>query len=410
MYERHIEERVWAALKDTPVVFVNGARQTGKTTLVKRIAGALPESTYQTFDDAAVLASAAHDPAGFIRSFSGTAIIDEVQKVPALFPAIKAEVDQNRKPGRFLLTGSADILLLPRISESLAGRMEIVTLWPLSQGELAGSRESFIDKLFGSGRFRSSRILPEKSPLIRRILLGGFPEVLTRKDEQRRRAWYGSYLSTILQRDVRDLSHIEGLTDMPRLLSLLAARIGGLHNAAEISRAAGLAHNTLKRYLTLLETTFLIKRLSPWHANLGKRLVKSPKLYLSDSGLASYLNGLEREDSLNASQLKGPLCENFVFSELLKQSSWSNMPLSLWYFRTAVGKEIDFILEDSRGRLSGIEVKASATIGPEDFSALKEWAGDVKSRFMCGIVLYWGDNALPFGNGFWALPLQLLWQ
>jgi hypothetical protein len=197
---------------------------------------------------------------------------------------------------------------------------------------------------------------------------------------------------------------------MPRLLALLAARIGGLLNSAEVSRSSGLAHNTLRRYFSLLETTFLVKRLPPWNANLGKRLVKSPKLYLCDSGLAAYLNGLGREDSLNGSPLKGPLCENFVFSELLKQSTWSDLPMTLWHFRTAAGREIDFILEDARGHVSGVEVKASATVGPDDFSALKEWAGDVKTRFVCGVVLYWGENVLPFGHGFWALPLQSLWH
>ncbi len=409
MYQRNIEQHIKTALKDTPVVFLNGARQTGKTTLAQKIAQDVPSATYLTLDDAAVLAAATHDPAGFLQGL-GTAVIDEVQKAPALFPAIKASVDRDRKPGRFLLTGSANILLLPKVSESLAGRMEIVSLWPLSQGELEGVQENFISRLFKSTPFRAGQITSRKNDIGQKVLRGGFPEAVGRKDAERRRAWFGSYLTSILQRDVRDLAHIEGLSDMPRLLSILAARIGGLLNMADISRAIGIPHSTLKRYLTLLETTFLVRTIPAWSANHGKRLVKASKLYLCDSGLGAYLSGVNQLTYQDSSPQKGPLFENFVLAELLKQASWSDTPVTAWHFRTATGTEVDFIIEAADGRLAGLEVKASSTVRSDDFEGLKELAHHLKARFVQGVVLYAGDTIVPFGDCLWAIPIEALWR
>lgn len=348
-------------------------------------------------------------PSALSKVSPGTTVIDEVQKAPALFSAIKLVVDRDRRPGRFLLSGSANVLLLPRLSESLAGRMEIISLWPLSQGEMEGTCESFLDRVFKSGRFHVGPSAARGASLAQRILLGGFPEAVFRKDERRRGGWFGSYLTTVLQRDVRDLSHIDGLTDMPRLLSILASRAGGLMNLSEVSRSVGIPHTTLKRYLALLETTFLIRPINAWHANLGKRLVKAPKLYLCDSGLLTNLNGILSAAQLDESPIKGACVENFVMAELLKQASWSDHAVTLWHFRTAAGKEVDFILEAPDGRLVGIEVKASATLRPDDFTALKELADILKKRFVCGIVLYTGDTVLPFGDRLWAVPLPILW-
>lgn len=410
MYRRNIEPHIKTALKDTPVVFLNGARQTGKTTLVQKIAQDSPSAAYLTFDDAAVLAAAIHDPAGFLQGLSGMAVIDEVQKAPALFPAIKASVDRNRKPGRFLLTGSANILLLPKISESLAGRMEIVSLWPFSQGELEGGQEDFISRLFKAVPFRAGHVSAPKNDIGQKVLRGGFPEAVGRKDAERRGAWFGSYLTSILQRDVRDLAHIEGLSDMPRLLSILAARIGGLLNMADISRAIGIPHSTLKRYLTILETTFLVRTIPAWSANLGTRLVKASKLYLCDSGLAAYLNGVNHLTYRDNSPQKGPLFENFVLAELLKQASWSKTPMTLSHFRTSTGREVDFVVEAADGRLAGMEVKAASTVRSDDFDGLKELAHHLKSRFSQGVVLYAGDSIIPFGDRLWAVPVEDLWR
>lgn len=409
MYRRYIQFRVQEAMADTPVVFVNGARQTGKTTLVRDLARGLGGATYVTLDDAAALAAVAHDPAGFIGRLGGPVVVDEVQKVPELFPAIKASVDCDRRPGRFLLTGSADVMMLPTVSESLAGRMEILTLWPLSQGELGGVYETFIDRLFSGEAFRVAGMAPSDPPLEDRVVRGGFPEVVARAG-RRRVAWFGSYLTAILQRDVRDLARIEGLTEMPHLLALLAARISGLLNVSELSRSAGIPHTTMKRYLALLQTTFLLQLVPAWSANLGKRLVKSAKILLCDTGLAAHLTGTE-SDGLAADRSRfGPLLENFVGVELLKMRTWSDRDVELYHYRTSSGREIDFLAEDRGGRVVAIEVKASATVKADDFSAIRSLADVLGPRLVSGVVLYTGTQVVPFGERLTAVPIPMLWS
>ncbi|MBI5096975.1 MAG: ATP-binding protein [Nitrospirae bacterium] len=409
MYLRNIEEHLNAALADTPVVLLNGARQTGKSTLAQRLAEALG-GRYLTLDDAATLAGASRDPQGFIQGIGDKVIIDEVQKVPGLFPAIKLQVDRDRRPGRFLLTGSANVFMLPRLAESLAGRVEVVSLWPLSRGELLNRRERFIDGLFapkppalskGNG---SGNDLPEK------ILAGGFPEAVARTESHRRQDWFASYITTILQRDIRDLAHIEGLTDMPHLLALLAARSGGLLNMSELSRFSGISHTTLRRYLTLLETTFLLQPLPAWSTNIGKRLVKSPKAYLIDSGMAAHLTGQTDPKSLRASSLYGHLLETFVVMELRKQAAWNETRVRFHHFRTAVGREVDIVLEDPRGQVVGVEVKASTSVQERDFAGLETLAEAAGRQFLNGVVLYTGDTVVPFGKRLWAFPVSALWR
>ncbi|MFQ5780522.1 MAG: ATP-binding protein, partial [Nitrospiria bacterium] len=292
MYARNIESELYEALADTPVVLLNGARQTGKSTLVTRLAEKL-DASYVTLDDATTLAAATSDPVGFLKGMGQCVAVDEAQKAPALFPAIKILVDADRRPGRFLLTGSADVQMLPKVSESLAGRMEIKTLWPLSQGELLGCKECFMDGLF---RVTMPDLVEgDSNDLAARVAKGGYPEAVQRAEGKRRDAWYAAYITAILQRDIRDLANIEGLTEMPRLLALLATRLGGLLNMSELSRASVIPHTTLKRYLALLEASFLMKPLPAWHTHLGKRLVKSPKIHLVDTGLAAHLTGHSRQ-------------------------------------------------------------------------------------------------------------------
>ncbi len=333
-----------------------------------------------------------------------------MQKAPGLFPAIKLAVDRDRRPGRFLLTGSANVLLLPRLSESLAGRMDVISLWPLSQGEMEGRRESFLRRVFRPGPFAAGRVASQGKTMAERILGGGFPEAVARADERRRREWFGSYLTTVLQRDVRDLANIEGLTDMPRVLAMLASRCGGLLNLSDISRGVGIPHSTLKRYLALLEATFLVRPIHAWHANLGQRLVKAPKLYLCDTGLLTHLNGIVLPAQFAESSLKGGCVENLVMSELQKQISWADDPATLWHYRTSSGRKVDFILESPDGRLAGVEVKSSATVKADDFSVLRELTERLKRRFVCGIVLYSGETSVPFGDRLWALPISTLWH
>lgn len=407
MLSRNIEPGIRAALADTPVVLLNGARQTGKSTLVTALAIELG-ARYVTLDDATALSAASSDPLGFLKGLGPVAAIDEVQKAPALFPAIKALVDADRRPGRFLLTGSANVLVLPKVSESLAGRMEIISLAPLSQGELAGGRERFIDSVFAPD-------LPAYSPgdaqnLISLVAAGGYPEAVGRAAGKRRDAWFASYISAILQRDVRDLAHIDGLTEMPRLLALLAARVGGLLNMSELSRSSGIAHTTLKRYLSLLEATFLFQPLPAWSANLGKRLIKSPKIHLVDTGLAAFLAGHTPQRLASDTGHLGHLLESFVVGELRKQATWADMRVGLYHYRTTAGQEVDIVLEDPAGSLAGIEVKSAATVHSKDFSGLRALAEDSGKQFLRGIVLYGGDQVVSFGERLVAAPIPALWR
>lgn len=402
-YPRAIQTQVQEALADSPVVLINGARQTGKSTLARQLR---PDIRYLTLDDPAVLAAAQADPFGFISGLEGAACLDEVQRAPGIFLAIKAEVDKQRTAGRFLLTGSANVLLLPQMADSLAGRMEILELWPLAQCEIAKQPFDLITQLF-EGNFGHHYSF-ERNDFITRLLAGGYPEVLTRSSEHRREAWFDSYLAAILQRDVRDLSRIEGLTELPKLLKLLAARSGGLLNMAELSRSSGIAQATLKRYLILLETLFLIRLVPAWSSNLGKRLQKSPKLFLSDCGMMAHLQGLGMAGIQNGHGLPGDLVEAFIHSELAKHQSWSHCRTSLMHYRTTTGMEVDFVLENRSGELVGIEVKAATTLSKKDFNGLRHLRETTPQQFKRGVLFYTGEQVVHFDEQLVALPMAVL--
>jgi len=405
MYPRRIRPFLLEALEEAPVVLVNGARQTGKSTLIQDLGR---EAAYYTFDDPAVMAAVQADPFGFINALKGLVCLDEVQRAPGVFLAIKAAVDRERTPGRFLLTGSANVLLLPQIADSLAGRMEVLNLWPLAQSEIARQPTSMIDGLF-SGEL-PDRCPFERNDFIQRLNRGGYPEVLTRSSERRREAWFESYLHTILLRDVRDLAQIDGLTELPRLMQVLAARSGGLLNAAELSRSTGIPQTTLKRYLILLETLFLVRLVPAWSSNLGKRLQKSPKLFVTDYGLMAHLQGLSQAGMEAALGLPGDLVEAFVHAELAKHQGWSDMRTQLMHYRTSTGVEVDFVLENRRGELIGIEVKAAATLGGKDFNGLRHLRETTPQQFRRGVVFYTGERIVRFDEQLVAVPLALFWS
>ena len=408
MIKRHIQKSIHVAMADTPVVLLNGARQTGKTTLAKAIA----EKTgahYFTLDDSATLALAAGDPAGFIRNLKGPVVLDEIQRAPDLFPAIKIAVDKNREPGRFLLTGSANVMTLPRLSESLAGRMEIIPLFPFSMGELANVREGFMTRLLEGPIARTKPISIRAEDLAISVTRGGYPEAVQRKADDRRSAWFASYISTILQRDVRDLARVDALHTLPNLLKLLAARTAGLMNLADIGRDAGLPHTTLTRYLALLETVFLVHRLSAWSPNIGKRLVKASKLHLTDTGLACHLIGANAQRLSEDRSLFGRMLETFVVGELRKQLSWTAPLTTLYHFRTATGSEVDVVLEQADGSVVGVEIKSSAAVTTSDFAALQALRDQRGKRFHAGVVLYLGDDIIPYGDRLWLVPVSALW-
>jgi uncharacterized protein len=409
MLRRNIEVKLQRALTDTPVVLLNGPRQSGKTTLVREIAAEQGSTRYATFDDAATVSAARTDPVEFLEGLGDRVVLDEVQRVPELFPAVKVAVDRQRRAGRFLLTGSADVLSMPAISESLAGRMEPLTLWPFSQGEILGGRESFIDAMFAQRPRRPLDGDSDRKDLIAKALRGGYPPAY-RRSEARRRDWFAAYVTTILQRDVRDIADIERLSSLPRLLSLIGARTASLLNVAELSRSSGIPNSTLQRYLALLEHTFMVKLVPAWSSNRSKRLVKTPKVMVPDSGLAAHLAGVTSARIAAEPDLAGPALENFVATEISKQSGWSSVRVELFHFRTHGGREVDLVLEADDGRIVGIEVNARSTVDARDFgglNALRETAGE---RFHRGVVLYSGPEVLSFGPQLQALPMRSLWS
>lgn len=411
MHTRHITPLLADALSDTPVVVLNGARQSGKSTLVQSLTGmdAMPRR-YLTLDDAVILSAAKSDPTGFINGLQGAVTLDEVQRAPELFLPIKAAVDRDRRPGRFLLTGSADVMLLPGIADSLAGRMEVLSLWPLSCAEVADSPGlNRADALF-AGDWSALNVLPcERQELIKYLLAGGFPDAVARTSPARRTAWFDAYVQAMLQRDLRDLANIEQLTEIPNLLQLLATRSATLLNFAELSRTAGIAQSTLKRYFALLEMLFLVVRLPSWERNPGKRLVKAPKLFLPDCGLLCHFMAATADSLASKPGLPGGAVETFVLSELLKHVAFSRQRLSLWHYRTQSNIEVDFVLENRLGQITGIEVKASATVDGKDFKGLRHLQETESAIFQRGIVLYAGRELVPFGDKLWAVPLSVWW-
>ena len=406
-FDRNILKNLYEAIKRSPVVLITGARQSGKTTLVQMLCEK-NNYTYITFDDLRYLDRAKNDPIGFIENIQTPIILDEVQRVPEIFLTIKRMVDQKKHPGMFILTGSADPMLLPRLGDSLAGRMEILPMYPLSQSEILGKEESFIDTVFNKNLSTIKCDVVSLKELCKKIYVGGYPSVqnLNEKDLY---AWFNSYLTTILQRDVKDLANIEGIEQLPNLLYLIASRTGGLLNISELSRSCNIPYVTLNRYLILLKTIFLTVYLRPWYKNMGKRLVKSPKIYLQDTGLLLFLLQSDSEKLISDPKFFGPIFENFVLSEILKQSSWSNYFIELYHYRTVSGVEVDAVLQNNKGKVVGIEIKSGQYIQSSDFKGLKHLETEFGDNFVNGIVIYPGNEIISFGKNLWALPVSSLW-
>ncbi|MBE0645628.1 MAG: ATP-binding protein [Bacteroidetes bacterium] len=409
LLDRFATTKVHEALLDTPVVLLHGPRQCGKSTLARMIVSEKNYS-YFTFDDEVQREAAQNDPTGFILNLPEYVIIDEVQRVPEIFFPLKSEIDRNRVPGRFVLTGSTNILLLPTLSDSLAGRMEILRLHPFSQDEILGKPSRFLDRVFqadfrsGTGGERLGTNLAE------RIVSGGFPAAIDRPSYHRRQAWYRDYIETIVQRDVRALARISSLDALPRLLRLAAGQTAHLVNISEMASAFHLSRPTIQDYVTLLERIFLLEHLSPWHTNRLSRLIKSPKLHMTDTGLASALLGATVETLSRDRALYGQMLETFVFQELRKQASWYDVPIGFNHFRTKDGVEVDLVLEGGHSTLVGIEVKSAASVSARDFRALKKLQSASGDRFAAGIVLYDGEHIAPFGEKLYAVPLRMLWE
>ncbi len=408
LYPRFARRRLEEALTDTPVVLVHGPRQCGKTTLARMVGDAAGYG-YVTFDDDVQLAAAETDPVGFVADLPDKTVLDEVQRVPGLFLALKSVVDRDRRPGRFILTGSANVLLVPKLADSLAGRMEILRLHPLAQDELARNESHFFDALF-EGRFLNRQFERLGPALAERIVAGGYPAALTRAKPQRRAAWYRDYIETLVQRDVRDLARIRALESLPRLLQLAASQTARLVNVAELAAAFQLSRPTIHDYVTLLERVFLLEHLPPWHSNRLSRLIKTPKLHLTDTGLATALLGVDSATLARDRTTLGQLLETFVFQELRRQASWRDAPIEFYHFRDKDGAEVDIVLEHGSQEVAGIEIKAAATVTGKDFRGLKKLKEAARDRFVVGLVVYDGESVASFGDGLYAVPIRSLWE
>ncbi|MCA8976315.1 MAG: ATP-binding protein [Planctomycetes bacterium] len=396
------------ALSDSPVVLVHGPRQSGKTTLVRTVAEPLGYR-YLTLDDDVVRNAAERDSMGFVAELKGPTILDEVQRTPSIFGAMKASVDRDRTPGRFLLTGSTNLLLLPKLSDSLAGRLAILRLFPLTQSELTGTNTGFVERLLSNElpAGRRDRLGPE---LARRIVAGGFPAALARNGARRRATWYRDYVETIVQRDVRDLARISSLDALPRLLELAAGQTARMLNVSDLAAPFQVSRPTIRDYITLLARVFLLEELPPWHSNRLNRLVKSPKLHIVDTGIACSLLGYDADGLHEDRERLGQLFETFVYQELRRQASWLDDDLRFHHFRDRDGTEVDLVIERGARTLVGVEAKAGATVTSADFRGMRMLAKAAGKRFVAGVIVYDGEHCVGFGDRLRAVPVSMLWQ
>ncbi len=409
LVERHARAVVEEALADTRVVLVNGARQAGKSTLTRLVAaGQEAPVVTRMLDDPAVLRSAQTDPAEFVEH-QGLMVIDEIQLAAEMLSSIKLDVDLDPRPGRFLLTGSSNLLSLQALPDALPGRMEIVELWPLSQGEIAGAVDRFVDAAFARGPDLEFTSDLRKRDYLDRAVAGGFPEAV-RRTQRRRAAFFDSYLATLIERDVLHLATIERRGELIKLLSLLASRMSGLYVPAAIAQQSGIPRTTLARYVELLAAVFLIKLVPAWSSGGTGRAIGTPKLAFVDSGIASSLIGQDSHRLSEPGGASGAVLENFVSMELARQLTWNDERVRQFHFRTRDQAEVDVVLETPDGRVVGIEVKAGATIRTDDLSGLRTLQRIAGDRFVAGYVLYTGAQTLPFGPRLRAVPIEALWR
>jgi len=408
VFPRHLSASLHTALQDTPVVCLLGPRQCGKTTLARTLE---PRYAYLSFDDVATLAFAQNDPSGFVAALPPCAILDEIQRVPQLLRSLKLAVDRHRQPGRFVLTGSANLLLLPTLGDSLAGRMEVLQLQPLSVAE----------QTFASGRFLAELLAGQLQPaltssaagdggaqLARHVVTGGFPEAVARS-ETRARSWRRAYVRMLLERDIHDVARVRDTDAVSRLLELLALRTAELLNISNLANEVDVRRDTVEHFLAVCERLFLIRRLPAWHRNEAKRLVKTPKVHLLDSGLAATLAGLTTSDWTARRERFGHLLESFVVQQLTAQAGWTDPDLRFWHYRDKDQLEVDLVI--TRGRQTwGVEVKSSATVTPADGRGLLRLAEQCGKDWQGGVLLHAGSSAIALKNKCLAAPLAWLWE
>ena len=405
---RTLRPAIHEALADTLVVCIAGPRQSGKTTLARELE---PERPFFTLDDARLYRTAQLDPDGFIAGLSEFVTIDAVQRAPNLLRAIKLSVDRERRFGRFVLTESANPLLVPTLTESLAGRTQIAVLHPLTEAEKERQPGGFLAALLAGelGSRNRAAALPDHRPLVERVVQGGYPEPLTRSPA-RARQWHRDYLNHLLQRDVREVSRVRRSADLARLLELLAGRTATLLNVNGLANALAISRETVSHYLEVLERMFLIRRLPPWNRSASKRFVRAPKVHLTDSGLAVTLAERTSADWLLDRAAMGSLLESFVGQQLVAQAAWTDPSLRFWHYRDRDQNEVDLVI--TRGRETwGVEVKASMAVEPRDARSLRRLAAICGDDFRGGIVLHAGDGRWPLGDPrIHSVGIRELWE
>jgi hypothetical protein len=395
------------ALADTRVVLINGARQAGKSTLVRAVAGGQP-ATWRDLDRLQDRQSAVTDPAGFV-AFDGLMVIDEVQRAPELLLAIKVAVDADPRPGRFLLTGSSRLLGMRDLPDTLAGRIETIELWPFSQGEIDRTGDGFVDAAFQLGPDLHLESTVSRAEYAGRVVRGGLPEAVARTAPRRRERFLDEYVQNLIDREVRELAEIERVPQLRTLVRLLAARSGQTIAAGSLEHELGISRPTVARYLHLLEEVFLVKRIPGWSRNLGTRATSAAKLIFVDSGVAANLLAMDAHALRRPGAPFGPLLEGFVGAEISRQLTWSAERPQLCHYRDRNKVEVDLVMENRRGQVVAIEVKAASTVRAEDFRGLRHLADRLGDDFRLGVVLHTGDTTLPFGPKLRAVPVSALW-
>jgi uncharacterized protein len=409
LISRQAQALVEDALDDTRVVLLLGARQVGKSTLASVVGKRRNASGPITLDDATTRAAVEADPSGFVASLRRPVVLDEVQRSQDLLLAIKEAVDVDTAPGQFLLTGSANLLTAPRIYEALTGRTEIVTLWPLSQGEIERSRSNLVDRLLAGQVPLITGTVQGRDAFVERAVRGGYPDAYLRA-QRRRDRWFRSYLESLVARDLRDVSDIRKVDEVPRLLRLIASQAANLYKAETMSRDLGISTKTVQSYTDLLETVYLVRRVRAWRPSIRSREVTTPKIYVVDSGLLAYLLGADEQRAASDDQITGKLFENFVAMEIARLVDSADTSVTQYHYRDrSTEDEIDVVLESRSGDIACVECKAGATVRHDDYRAMAKLRDSRGTQFGAGIVLYTGSQTRPLTERIWAVPVSALW-
>lgn len=412
LIQRGIERELRDILSVSRAGAITGPRQSGKSTLARQLQAAGVVREYFSLDDEATRAAAMSDPDGFVLALPRPVVIDEVQRVPELMLAVKQILDRDTTPGQFLLTGSADLTTARSIADALPGRVEYVNLWPLAQAEMHGSSVSVVDRLLAGDVPRVDGAPKGRGAHADRVVAGGFPDALERTSRQRVR-YFRSYVQTVLGRDLGAIGEVRvDRARLEQLLRLLAHRSSGLVNYSALGRDLALDDKTVKAHIELLTQLFLVRRLAPWSTNLGARQVKTPKLVLCDSGMAAALVGADaaRFSAPDQGVLAGMLLETFVVMELVKQSTWSETAVQLFFYRDTEKREVDLVIESAAGDVAAVEVRAAASASRSDARGLRLLRDKLGDRFRCGVIAYAGEHTLPIDDRIWALPIEGLWR